>query len=160
MKEGDIYTWRYKPERYDAISRFKDPYWCRSRIAVVSNGSLEDTYWGPHSGYNRLNPDDLELTFQGNPADMQYIPYCEYVFYKPEDIVDLRHSNNAGAAVYVKPGKDRDAETMREYYEARIDDADREMRSARERIERCNAILADIATGNTGGSLPVWTKHR
>lgn len=161
MKDGDIYTWRFKPEVYKSRDKYGTPYHCKSLIAVANkDGKLYDTFWGLSYDSYCLTPDECELTFQGNPEDMTVIQPHEYVFYRPEDLVDMRHSNSFNELIYVKPGCARNADVMREYYKTRIDDADREIRSASHRIEECNGILAKLATGDTDGCLPVWTKHR
>lgn len=158
MKDGDIYIWRFKLEAFSKRDKFGSPYHCMSLIAVAKDGRLYDTFWTTTHDAYCLDMDDCEITFQGNPAAMKQIASYDAIFYRPEDLVDMRHSNSSRELVYAKPGTSRNQTIMREYYESRIDDSQREIRWAASRIDECNAILAKIASGETDGYFPVWSK--
>lgn len=157
LKEGDIFTWRFKPEIETKRRQYtSDPYHCRSRIAIVKDGILQDTFWYSGSDNSTLHQEEVDLTFQGNPADMTVIPKYDRVFYRPEDIVDMNHPNNSGAPVYVKAGKGRDPETIKQYFEYVIERAESDKRSADWKIEKCREALEAVARGEIDLSFPVY----
>lgn len=153
LREGNIYSWRYTPEAEASIRNFHhDAYWCKSRIAVIRKGHLVDTYWS--SPDTTLDPAKVILTFLGNPADMEKIFPGERVFYRDEDIVNMQHSNNSGAEVYAKAG--RDAETMKAYFAYQIEKTEREIRWAHQRIQECNDAIARVGRGEIASSFSVY----
>ena len=108
MKEGDIFRWSWKNEKGRG---FGFPYHCQSQIAVVGeNGVPYDTYWSDQS--RSLNPEHIETKYLGNANEMSKIGAQEVDYYRPEDVVDTRHSNAISAPIYLKAGATRDAETM------------------------------------------------
>lgn len=96
LGEGDVYRWSYKPGKGGDF----DPYWCKSRIAIVSNGRLEDTYW--ISDRYVVPLDSVTLEFVCNLADLEPTTPDAYDRYEPEHVVDLRHPN--GGAIYIRKG--------------------------------------------------------
>lgn len=155
FKEGDIFRWRYidEPDRTKRDG-WTNTYWCKSQMAVVRNGRLEDTYWYSGSDNSRLDPAKVVLTFLGNPADMKQISSGEKVYYKPEDVVDMGHPNASGAPVYVKA--ERDPETMKAYYRECRERFEREERMARDRIKDCDSAIAVIERGDMAAYLPLY----
>ncbi len=157
LREGDIFTWRYKEDvekrRYN--NGVNTAYWCKSQIAVVKNGDLVDTYWSSsgHDG-SYLDPNEIVLTFRGNPADMEKIYPGERVFYRDEDIVDMNHPNNSGAPVYAKGP--RNVEVMAAYYKYQIERIENEIKLATRRIEECQNAISRLESGKTDGSFPVY----
>lgn len=157
FKEGDIFHWRFKPDVETKRRNYSsDPYHCKSRIAVVKDGILQDTFWYGGSDNAVLRQDDITLEYQGNPSDMTVIPESEKVFYRHEDLVDMNHSNNSRAPVYVKAGKSRDRETMRAYFSCKIERAESDIRSANSRISELRNALKTIESGTTSGSFPIY----
>lgn len=162
LKDGDIFSWVYTDERLANHAKFWGErssylYHCKSRIATFKDGILRDTYWGSsHDG--SLNPSEVILTWRGNINNMTVIPAYESEFYKPEDVVDMRHANSSNDLVFRKPGTSRDLEAMRAYYARKIEDAKREASWAISRQEECRASLARIDAGDVTGSFPMWRK--
>lgn len=154
MTEGDIFRWRYKDEKPEDLGAYRR-YHCRSQIAVFENGALRDTYWGsPYDGI--LDPDAVILNFQGNRHAMEKIPHGERVFYRSEDLVDMRHMNNSRAPIYVKLGARRDVATMKAYFEYEIVRATSDISLAQCRIDDCKIALAAIASGDPSGNFSVY----
>ena len=158
MNEGDIFHWRYADEDIRQNRPFGlYIYHCKSRIAVFKNGYLRDTYWHEMSN-NIVDPSEVILEFQGNPADMTIIPKWERGFYRHEDIVDMNHANNSNAPVYLKSGAKRDAKTMLEYFEYAKTRAEEKARSALDRANDCAKAIARINDGDVDGNFPSYVQ--
>jgi hypothetical protein len=142
LREGDIYRWNWLGTR---------DTWCCSPFAVVRNGRLLDMFWmfdpkdEMHSQYTKtLDPKDVKLTFLANVADIEPVSSYDFHNYRREDIVDLRHSNNSGAAnIYRRKGSKPDPATIRVNLVARIAAAEREIESQKWRIECEQRLLAE-----------------
>ena len=135
MEDGDIFFWRWKnPENRS--------YHCRSRMALVKDGVLRDTFWSGTEGALRL--DDIKIEYQGNSHEMSEISEHTIPYYRSEDIVDMRHGNSSMAPVYLRAGAGRDYETMRAHARYLIERSEGEIRMAKHRIERLNDELAMI----------------
>lgn len=134
MREGDVFFWRWKDGARLGTS---SPYHCWSRIAVVGgDGKLRDTFWSDNS--DKLVPvDEVDLTFRGNIREMTKIPYYEAQFYREQDVVDMRHSNNSHAPVYVVPNAAKDPVVMRALVLERI-------RNARQEVEYQTRLISTL----------------
>ena len=123
------------------------PYHCRAQKAVVVRGMLKDTFW--HDGGEKpLRLEDIDIEYQGNIHVMREILDHETNYYRPKDVVDMRHSNSSRAKIYIKPGTIRNADRMREHIDYRIERAEAEIRSAESLIERLSEARGAIAVGN------------
>ena len=120
LREGDIYRWRWNDEE-------RRSYHCKSQIAIVKGGKLLDTYWFGYDESNLLRPEAVTLTFWANVDDLLVIHSGMTSYYRPEDVVDLRHANNSSGPVYIRKGAKRDAATMLEVVSGRIKDSEREI---------------------------------
>lgn len=146
MKDGDIFHWTFKGENVQH-GPFGS-YHCCSQIAVFENGVLRDTYWSAGGSCRTVDPAKVNLTYRGNKRKMTEIRESVIQFYRPEDVVDMRHSNNSRAPIYIKPGAERDAETMRENIRWKIERCKSEINSANRRIEMLHEDLAKIEAGD------------
>jgi hypothetical protein len=153
MREGDIFRWRYKPERSEQIKRYShDPYWAKSCIAVVHDGRLVDTFWGGY-GSDAASWDaweaarDLDLTYVGNFDELTRVDEWKREYYADKDCVCLNHSNSPKGNFYIRKGAKRNAAKMRETAEYKLQRAKDAMESARRDIERFEAILDRIDGG-------------
>lgn len=152
VRDGDIFRWRYVDEKPHDLGAYRR-YHCKSQIAVFENGVLRDTYW--HSKLDgHLDRESVILEFQGNAFEMEKIPFAETVFYRPQDIVDMRHANDSGAQVYAKGP--RNAEAMKSYFEYAIERTNGEIKSRKARLEECERVLEAIAAGELYHSFPVY----
>lgn len=109
MREGDIFRWSWIDPDQQNNSPFGD-YHGKSRIAIFKDGTLYDTYWF-FTADGRLDPTEVTLTFWANIADLEEFR-GDATFYKAEDIVDLRHSNNSRGPVYLRKGATKDRDRM------------------------------------------------
>ena len=87
------------------------------------------------------------LTFWANTADLTAINKHETVYYRRDDIVDLRHTNNSFGPVYLRKGAKRDTETMMQVIEDRIGEARRQIESAQRDIERMEGEAEKVRAG-------------
>lgn len=102
LRENDVFRWAWNPDTgRDNHAPFGD-YHCYSRIAIVRDGRLVDTFWGGYSGRKVVDPAMVDLKYQGNLEDFEDAKYTTLVHYRKEDILDLRHSN--GGKVYLRKG--------------------------------------------------------
>lgn len=147
MKEGDIYRWRWADKEKDADCGPYRSYHCCSQMAVVRNGKLVDTFWHGFSDNKVLDTNKVTLTLLGNTADLIEIRPCDVAYYRREDIVDMRHSNNSHGPIYLRKGAKKDAETMLELVRHRRECAEREIEFSKRRIEQCDKDEARIAAG-------------
>lgn len=149
MKEGDIFRWAYKKPK-DFM-----PYHCRSCIAVVRGGVLQDTYWSGNDGacWTPAQAEaQLELTFVANFDDIEKTREDVRAYYDEADIVDLGHANNGrNEHMYLRKGAKRSAAVMRETLQHTVERSESEIRMARSRIERAHEQLAKIDSGDLSG---------
>ena len=146
MLEGDVYDWRWADDAKHADCGPYRSYHCFSRIAVVKDGMLCDTFWS--SAGSKLSPDAVVLTLLGNLNGMTEIRESEARYYCGEDIVDMRHSNNSRASVYLKSGAEKDRDTMLEYIRRERDQAASEARFNASKIERMDDLEKVVIAGN------------
>ena len=139
MKEGDIFFWRYK----DETSR---SYHCKSRIAIVTDGKLCDTFWG-HSGDRRIvDPNEVDLEYKANMAELT--PRSPSVMYRyaDEDIVDLRHSN--GGTFYVKTGAQASCDKILAHIKEQREEYESQIRVAKWKLEQLDSAQREVEAGN------------
>lgn len=101
LKDGDIYRWSYCEEGDD---RPYGRYHCCSRIAVVRNGRLHDTYWPCGSDGKSFGADDLlklDLVYIGNFDTLEKSHEWQADYYDDADIVDLNHANSSRGNFYL-----------------------------------------------------------
>ncbi len=147
MRDGDIYRWAWADLERDRAGSFGE-YHCKSRIAVFKGGHLYDTFWGDSPTDNSfLREDDVSLEFLGNWNEMVVLnDNPEY--YRSEDLVNMNHSNNSRAPIYIKPGTKRDAQTMGDLVSYKIERAKSAARSAEFDLKRLSEAQDEIASGN------------
>lgn len=148
LREGDIYRWRWADQKKDADCGPYRSYHCKSQIAIVQDGHLHDTYWFGGGSERWINPRDVTLTFWANTADLTEINKHSVIYYRREDVVDLRHSNNSHGPVYLRNGAERDQVTMLKVIENRLDEARREIEWAQRRIEQLTKEADKVRAGN------------
>ena len=148
LRDGDIFRWRWRDDDRHADNLPYRSYHCKSQWAIARSGAIYDTYWGHTSHDGLLRFSDVILTYVGNENDMDKIRPGAEVYYKPDDIVDMRHSNSSGAPIYRKAGAVRDYVAMRHEAASRLEDAQRELDRAKRKIERMEEALALIDGGD------------
>ena len=95
LQEGDIYRWRWADQAKDADCGPYRSYHCCSKLAVVRNGKLVDTFW--YGSDNKiLDPAEVDLTLLGNVANLIEIRSYDIPYYRHADIVDMRPGPRQG----------------------------------------------------------------
>ena len=141
IKDNDVYHWKYKnPEKFC-------PYHCKSQIAIVRNGKLYDTFWHDFSN-GLLNRKEVTLKFQGNIDEMTEISRYDKKYYRWQDVVDLAHSNNSGAKVYIKPNVKRDKKTIIELIEYQKGRYEFDIRWANQQLKALEEEMKKVEKGN------------
>lgn len=142
LVDGQTYRWAWKDTSGWGQS---DPYWCKSRLAVVKNGKLYDTFWSSPSYEHTVDPAKVDLTLLCDDT-WTVIPNGKQQYYDPEDVVDTRHSNHSGAPIYLRPGAQKSKAAILETLAAREEEANRKIRSAewdKERVNEARKLLAE-----------------
>ncbi len=151
IKKGDIFEWRYKDEKKhsDYLN-----YWCCTRTALANDTHLVDIYWGDNSGSrgietfeNALLKWDLKLI--ANIDDLEKIEDWQNVYYRPEDIVNLNHSNNSRGNVYRRKGSTRNRKVMSEYAMRCLEGYRYKVESATRSVLEYEIKLAEISDEKT-----------
>lgn len=129
LKDGQIYRWHWKEgEQIGAL----EPYWCKSRIAIVKDGKLLDTYWS--GDRHSVDVSRVDLAFMGDQNWPQLRP-GEELRYDRADICDMRHANSSHAPIYVRPGAKLNKAAMLVVLDQREADARSDIRMAEWRLE-------------------------
>lgn len=152
-RDGDIFSWRYKPARLETLKKYGDPYWCKSMIAVCYKGIPFDTYWGDGADGRAIHEDDVDLVLLGNLNDCTKIQAYDLPYYDSADVIDMRHPNSSSAPIYLKNGAKRSRDAMLEYATYKAERAQSDLQSAVSAIERWNAVIKQIESGEIDG---VW----
>jgi hypothetical protein len=148
LKDGDIFHWSYKDERGDRTAM----YWCKSRIAVVKDGYLQDTYW--HSGastYWKLGEVEqlLNLEFIANFADIEKQQEYMSEDYDDADCLNLNHANSSKGNFYIRKGAKRSAAKMKEVINHKIEREMAAIRVAQMHIDHLEKSLAELCKGES-----------
>ncbi len=151
MRKGDIYSWRYNPERLEKLNHGNNggtTYWCCSQIAVWNGDRLVDTYWT--NGNRSLSFDkanilkNLKLEFLANEKRITKINKGDTIYYREKDIVNLTHANSYGSKVYLRNGAKKSIKKMRSVLLRHIEDAERRKENATSDAERFTKILKNL----------------
>lgn len=154
MMEGDIYRWSYK--KSDDNDRFS--YWAKSRIAIVRNGRLHDTYWmfdleNCHSTSDGRNwsldeaTHTLELQLLANINDLQKDSFGKADYYDDADIVNLNHANCSSGNFYIRKGAERSRTKMVDVAKHKREKSISEMVWAAESVRRLDGTIRMIENG-------------
>lgn len=143
LREGDVYRWSWKPGTPEG-EKFA-PYWCKSRIAIVSGGRLFDTYW--HSSGEEMDAGRVSLEWVANMEDLEAARSDAHEVYEPADVVDLRHPNGGG--VYRRKGAKPSKRVQVEAWTRKRDKARREADYAQDRIDELLAARPATAEAST-----------
>lgn len=154
IREGDIYRWHYRDPNAD--NRCWGTYHCCSRIGIVKNGRLRDTYWQigdsfPHDGrsFGMDELPKLHLVREGNLADLDKASEYQADYYADTDIVNLNHANSTRGNFYLRKGAKRSAEKMLEVARRKLERSELDERSAARRSEELRQAISRIEAGET-----------
>ncbi|MGD9157192.1 MAG: hypothetical protein PVG39_02175 [Desulfobacteraceae bacterium] len=137
MKDGDIYRWKYTPEKLkekDDGNNGGTTYWCCSRIGIWSaeKGRLIDTYWHSGSGH-WFTADDIgkiiTITYVENLNNLRSVDKCEFNSYDDSDCIDISHANMIRGGFYIKKTATPSIDKKRRVLLAHIEHHKRKARS-------------------------------
>lgn len=153
MKNGDIYFWRWKEPRETM------PYHCCACKAEFANGLLMDTFWYPGSDSQyRWTAEEAEerlfLEYRGNENEMRPITEQEIDYYNSCDVVDMRHSNNSRAPIYVHKDAKRNQGRMLDYLEGKREREESKIRISQSTLERIAEAEKNVLAGDLDSYLP------
>jgi hypothetical protein len=161
MNNNDIFRWSYnegKLKKRNDGDNGGTTYWCCSRIAIVSNDRLVDTFWGT-SGSNKSWSDDqaeeqLELEFIVNMDDLTNVDPSERAYYLDADCFDLNHSNSTRGNFYIRKGAIKNTDKMRLLLLRGIHEVKSDIASQLHSIEQMESAISDISADTRMWSLP------
>lgn len=152
--DGDIFRWSYRDPK-------DDRYHCCSRIAIVYDDTLYDTYWHgrpPHDG-KWFGPGALPalvLERLGNLSELDNVSECSSDYYDDADIVDLNHRNSSRGNFYLRKGAKRSQGKMLAVAQQRLAEAEADYNMAARRVLESADLIAVIKTGATDVFIPSW----
>lgn len=162
LTEGDIFRWSYNDQNVDP--RTWGTYHCCSRIAVVQDGRLHDTYWcifskergkwltgGSGRSFGLEDIARLDLTRLANHADLQSAREYDADYYDDADIVDLNHPNCSGGHFFLRKGAKRSQKKMLVVARRKLERSISEEKSAAYRSEKLRESIAQIEDGKLDG---------
>ena len=144
FREDDVFRWRYRDPKLDGDYL---NYWAKSRIAIVTNGILRDTFWATGDNSTWDARDRLDLTYLGNLGDYDKRPEWHAVYYDDADCLDLNHANSSKGNFYIRKGAERSVAKVRETIRLRIEKAQRDRDGAIREIHRLDTLEAEIVAG-------------
>lgn len=148
IRDGDIFEWRY---RSDEKHNESYAYWCCTRRCVAKNGWVNDIYWsdGGHRGSYRWEDAEKHLILKkiANFDELEEIERHHVIYYRDEDIVDMRHVNSYHAKVYKRKGASRDQGVMLELAKRTAENWARKAESASEYSKEASEIVKKIESG-------------
>ena len=149
LVEGDVFRWSYK-DSPEIDMRSWGTYHCCSRIAIVRNGRLRDTYWYSGSDGRSFGIGDvprLELERLGNLSELEEAKEYQANYYDDADIVNLTHAN--GGQFYLRKGAARSQAKMLASARSKLEASQSEERMAAWRSEKLRESIAKIEAGET-----------
>lgn len=141
LRNGDVFHWRFKDSKRNCAQY---AYWCMSRIALVSQGVLRDTYYMDGKELPAL--DSIILEYQGNLNDCTTTYSDEAEFYKREDYIDMAHANNSDKRIYLKAGVMKCPTLIYASLQRNLQEKRATMNYARREVERLEQGIAELLT--------------
>lgn len=150
-KNGDIYRWSWNDNEYDKRQDQISSgtlYWCCSRIGIVDEDYLVDTYWG-YSSNNKFFTkeqceDKLDLVYVGNMADLVESDPRQRAYYLDGDCVDLNHPNSTRGNFYIRKGAKKNLDKMKRVLQREIRDKEESIEYVLSQIKNSKALLQEL----------------
>ena len=130
---------------------------------LIIDNKLYDTFWVRHrsnlmygktisididDNCTRLNPSNINYSLLGNIYEMNEIFEDDKKYFDDNDILDLRHSNNSNAPIYVKKDAKRSKKKMLEILKYKISSKNSEIHSLSNQIKDLLKVLDEVDHGN------------
>lgn len=154
FREGDIYRWSWN----DSILKLKELeknsgtlYWCCSRIGVVRNGILIDTYWGENNQHNKtFNRDEaiekLVIQFVANFSDLTSAQPGDRAYYLDNDCIDLNHPNSSRGNFYIRKNAVKNINKMTRILKRKKLNLERKLKQIAGEIELAEKYILSVNT--------------
>lgn len=152
-REGAIFRWSWNADHLNTDhSKLKSQagtlYWCCSRIGVVVEGRMIDTFWGERSSskifYKDFVEEKMELSFIANKEDLIQTDPSERAYYLDKDCVDLNHPNSTSGNFYIRRGAKKNLEKMKRVVQRDIIRMKKEIEYELSLIRRNEEILQSL----------------
>lgn len=160
FQEGDIYRWSWNDKALKQMNNSSTHYWCCSRIGVVKNGVLIDTYWHDNSEHNKkFNREQCEenliLEFVANFSDLVSANPSDRAYYLDDDCIDLNHANSSRGNFYIKKGASKNIEKIKRILNRKKNELKRQLKRIEWDIEIVDKEIAG-ANIDTYLATPAW----
>ena len=150
-KNGDIYRWSWNDNEYDKRQHEISSgtmYWCCSKIGIVNEDYLVETYWGNTSNNKFFSKEKalemLDLIYVGNMNDLVEADPRQRAYYLDEDCVDLSHHNSMGGNFYLRKGATKNLDKMKRVLQREIRDKGRSIEHVLSQIKNSKALLEEL----------------
>lgn len=148
---GDIYRWSWNDNEYDKRKHQISSgtlYWCCSKIGIVDEDYLVDTYWGNTSDNKFFSKEKaleiLDLTYVGNMNDLIEADPKQRAYYLDEDCVDLNHPNSSRGNFYIRKGAKKNLYKMKRVLQREIRDKESSIEYVLSQIRTSKALLEEL----------------
>lgn len=150
-KNGDIYRWSWNDSEYDKKElqvQSGTLYWCCSRIGIVDEDYLIDTYWGYGSDNKFFTKeqceDKLDLVYVGNMGELENADPSQRAYYLDEDCVDLNHPNSTRGNFYIRKGAKKNLDKMKRVLQREIRDKEESIEYVLSQIKNSKDLLQEL----------------
>jgi len=151
-KNGDIYRWSWNDDEYDKRGleiQSGTLYWCCSRIGIVDEDYLVDTYWGYGSNNKFFTKEQctekIDLVYVGNINELEEADPRQRAYYLDEDCVDLRHANNrSDSNFYIRKGAKKNLDKMKRVLQREIRDKEESIEYVLSQIKNSKSLLQEL----------------
>jgi hypothetical protein len=161
MNNNDIFRWSYNEGRLKKLNDGDNggtTYWCCSRIAMVLNDRIVDTFWGSPGSAKSWSEDQakeqLELEFIVNMDDLISTDPSERAYYLDSDCFNLNHSNSTRGNFYIRNGAIKNTDKMARLLARGIIKVKSDISSQLRDIEQMEAAINDINEDTRMWSIP------
>lgn len=140
-RENDICHWHWKEGNAPITG-------CYAHLAVFYKGGLRDTFWYDWKTRSPIDLDRIELTVLGNIDECRVIEKWSIPYYDPSDIIDMSHSNNSNAPIYLRKTASKSPAHMLDVANEKMRQAYSDIVRAERHIKELEATIAKIKTGD------------
>ena len=161
MNDNDIFRWSYNASTLKKRGDGDNggiTYWCCSRIAMVINDRLVDTFWGSTGSAKSWGEDQakeqLELEFIANMDCLISADPSERAYYLDSDCFNLNHSNSTRGNFYIRKGAIKNTGKMKRLLLRGIKDVRSEISSQLRSIEQMESAISDLSKDTGMWSIP------
>lgn len=154
FQEGDIYRWSWNDEMLKKLDHKNSAgtlYWCCSRIGVVKDGFLIDTYWSAGSQHNKVFTREeceqkLVIQFVANFSDLVNVQASDRAYYLDSDCIDLNHPNSSRGNFYIQKDAIKSLDKMKLILNRKKLNLERKLKQIAWEIELAEKDISQLTT--------------